>query len=355
VLVVLVLLAYSTRTFLVRPLVDWDSWAVWAAKARLLYADPSLAPAALRSGSYGPTPYPIGLPTLQALGFGAMGRFDGTLIGLQFILLAFGFVAALWSVTRNVARPWMVGLCSLVVFGSPQMLYQLLTHYADVPLGLFVGIGLASGGAWIASSTDEQWLLGCFAAFFGMAGITKNEGLLFALAGGVALLVASLAGRDRRRLGRASAATAVMLGIVLPWRIYCSAYALATPDYDLRHVVDVAYLTRHSGRVWPAAHELVQQLVDVGKWGYLAGAVLAALVVGALSRRRLVVSFAAVWLILAFGGLVVTYWISPRPLTSHLSNSSYRTIVSLLIGGAALIPLFVFPRSAPGARARWRP
>src|SRR5581483_12252006 len=136
--VTVVVLAYAARTFAVRPLIDWDSWAVWTAKARLLYTDAGAAPAALRSGNYGQTPYPIGLPTLEALGFGAMGRYDPTLIGVQFVLLAASYPLALWSLLRTRARPFVIALAALVVVAAPQILYQLLTHYADVPLGLFV-------------------------------------------------------------------------------------------------------------------------------------------------------------------------------------------------------------------------
>jgi hypothetical protein len=42
----------------------------------------------------------------------------------------------------------------------------------------------------------------------------------------------------------------------------------------------------------------------------------------------------------------VTYWISVLPTDHNLTNSSYRTIVSLLVGGASLVPLLVLPRGA---------
>jgi hypothetical protein len=42
----------------------------------------------------------------------------------------------------------------------------------------------------------------------------------------------------------------------------------------------------------------------------------------------------------------MTYWDSVLPVESHLTTTSYRTIVSLLTGGAAMVALFVFPRSA---------
>ena len=62
-----------------------------------------------------------------------------------------------------------------------------------------------------------------------------------------------------------------------------------------------------------------------------------------VARWRLLV-FTGTWLVLSGAGLLLTYWVSTLPLGSNLTNTSYRTIVSLLIGGAAVAPLFVFPR-----------
>jgi hypothetical protein len=346
--VTVVLLAYAARTFAVRPLVEWDSWAVWTAKARLLYDDPSIAAAALRSGNYGQTPYPLALPTLEALGFGAMGRYDATVVGVQLLLLAAGFPLALWSLLRRQVRTWVVLLAALAVIGAPQMLFQLLTHYADVPLGLFVGAGLAAGGAFVASRQGERWLLGCFAAFLGMAGLTKSEGFLFAVAGAAALLAGAGVSRDRRRLLDATWAVGALAAIVLPWRIYCAAYGLSTPDYDLSHVLDVPYLRAHADRVRPAAAELWHQLTLTDKWGLLVWVIGLALVCGAAGGRGRVTAFAAVWLVLAAGGLLLTYWVSTLPLSSHLTNTSYRTIVSLLVGGTSLVPLLAAPRVEDG-------
>jgi hypothetical protein len=349
-LVLAVLLVYAARTFATRPLIEWDSWVIWLAKARLLYADPSAAPAALRSGIYGQAPYPLGLPTLEALGFSSMGQYDGTVIGVQFLLLACAFPVALWSLLRARARLWMIALVTLATVAAPQVLYQLLTRYADVPLGLFVGLGVGAGAAWVVSQGNERWLLGCFAAFFGMAGLTKNEGLLFALAGCVALALATIAARDRRRIVEATMAIAALLAVILPWRVYCAVYGLSTPDYNLGHAADPAYLRAHADRVGPTVTELWRQLTNARAWGLLVWVILLALVVGLAAAQWRLLTFAGTWLVLAAGGLLVTYWISVLPVTSHLTNTSNRTIVSLLIGGAAMVPLFVFPRPVDDGR-----
>jgi len=337
-IVLAVLLVYAVRTFAVRPVLDRDAWAVWMAKARLLYDAPSLAPEALRSSGYGPSPYPLALPTMEALGFGAMGRFDGTVIGVQFLILAASFPLALWTLFRDRARAWMVLLVSLAVLFAPQMMFQLMTKYADVPLAVFVGLGLAAGGAWLVRR--ESWLLVCFAAFLGIAGITKSEGLLFAVAGVVAFVCAA------RFAAPALLASAGALVVMLPWRVYCSVHGLATADYDLTNAFRPSYLLAHDDRVGPVAGELGRQLMKTQSWGLLTWVVLMALLGGLLAARRLVVGYVTTWLVLAGGGLFVTYWISVLPTDHNLTNSSYRTIVSLLVGGASLVPLLVLPRGA---------
>ncbi len=340
-LLTLVVVAYAFRTLVVRPLVESDAWAIWTLKARLLYQDAGIAPAVLRSGRYGATPYPLGLPTLEALGFGAMGRYDGTLIGVQFGGLALGYVGAFWSLLARRARPLPIALALAAAVCAPQLLYQLLTHYADVPLGLFVGLGVAAAAAWTAEPDADGWLLACAVAFLAMSGLMKSEGLMFALAAAITLLVTQ-AGRDwRARLRRPVVAVATLGALLIPWRLYCAAYGLSTPDYDLRNVMNVSYLREHESRVGPVVRELWHQLVDTRSWGLLVAAVLVAIATGILGRRWRTTAFAVIWIALAFGGLVLVYWVSTLPTAYNLTNSSFRTIVSLLVGGISLVPLLL--------------
>jgi hypothetical protein len=345
--VALVLLGYSFGAFVVRPLVDFDSWAIWAVRARVLYQDAAAAPGALRSGRYGQAPYPLALPTLQALGFGAMGRFDGAVIGAQFAGLAVGFVAALWSLLERRARPIAIGLAVAAIVAAPQLLFQLLTHYADVPLGLFVGLGVAAAAAWTSRPDRDGWLLACAVAFLGMAGLTKSEGLMFAVAGALALLVAQIGPGWKARIRPALVAVAALAAILAPWQIYCAAYGLKTDGYSLANVVNIGYLRAQSHRVGPILRELWIQLEISKHWGFLVVAVALAIATGLVGRRWRATTFAVVWLGLGFAGLVLIYWVSTLPTSSNLTNSSFRTIVSLLVGGTALIPLLIAPTPQP--------
>ncbi len=147
----------------------------------------------------------------------------------------------------------------------------------------------------------------------------------------------------RSRLKPAFGAVAVLAGILIPWQIYCSAYGLSTSDYDLANVANVGYLRDHSYRLGPVVHELWPQLDTPDNWGYLVAAIGVGIATGIAGRHWRATAFAAVWLALATGGLVLVYWVSTLPTSSNLTNSSFRTIVSLLVGGTAVLPLLIAP------------
>ena len=275
-----------------------------------------------------------------------MGRFDGTLIGAQFIGLAVGFVAALWSLLDRHARPFAIALAGASVVAAPQILYQLLTHYADVPLGLFVGLGVAAAAAWSTRPEDDGWLLACAVAFLAMAGLLKSEGLMFAVAAAIALLIAQVGRGWRARIQKPLTAVGVLVLILIPWQVYCAAYGLHSSDYHLKNVASLAYLRAHADRLHPIVHELWYQLQNWHHWGFLVAAIGAGVLTGIAGRRWRSTAFATLWLVLASGGLILVYWISTLPTENNLTNSSFRTIVSLLIGGASLLPLLIAPLPA---------
>jgi hypothetical protein len=334
-----VLLGVSMRLQALNPPVVWDAWAMWELKAHVLYELPDVAPAVVREGDYGHPTYPLALPALYALGFRAMGRFDSVLIGLQLAFLLVGAVTWVWCVWRDRCSPVLVALVLTVLVSAPQLHVQLASKLADVPLGLFVGAGLVAFARWLADGGDERWPLASGALLLGCAGLMKNEGLMFAAAAGLALM-AGAAVEPRARLRDAAAALAAVAAIVLPWRVYTVAHELPATDYDLVDLLRPGVLAEQFDRVGPVVRELWTELTWSDHWGWIVAIALLAIVGAAAAGDGAIATFAAVWLGLAFGGLVATYWISSLPLEFGLSNTSRRTIVSLAIGAACLtIPL----------------
>lgn len=332
-----VFLGHAARTFAVRPLLEWDGWAIWAMKARALWEFGGADSPVFTSADYAPLhlDYPLLFPSLEATAFRVMGGFDGTLVHVQLIALAFGFAAALWGLHYGRVPGEILGLSILALMAAPPVLILLSWNEADIPLAFFVALGAAALGRWLVE--DETWALAFGGLFLGAAALTKNEGLLFAVAAFVAL-AAALLFQGRARLVPAGVAAFAVALIVLPWQVFTSVHGLRNTDYDLGNLFDFSYLSAHSERVEPAAAELWSQ-IGLERWGYVVPMVFVALAAALLARRFALVAFAAVWLGLSYVGLLLVYWISELELTGHLLFSADRTVASLVIGGGALAPL----------------
>lgn len=327
-----VILAHAARAFAVKPLVEFDGWAIWATRAQGLYDFGGAATALFANAGYPKLEYPLLLPSLQAIDARALGHFDGTLLHLQLLGLAVAFAAGYWTLLRPHAPPLVVAATLAAILAAPAVPGQLSTNYADIPLALFLALGVAALGAWLAA--DEPGLLAAAAILLAAGALTKNEGELFALAAYVSLAVVA---RGRRRA--VAGAAAATLALVLPWRIWLGVHGITTSDYSLGDAASPSYLSGHAGRVGAAAGELLRQAFDTGRFGLLAPLALVALAAAVMLGRRRQAAFAALWTALSFGGLVVVYWISRNPVTDHLYNSSYRTVASIVVGAAALAPL----------------
>ena len=326
-----VLLLHAWRTYAIRPLLEWDGWAIWGTRARALYEFGGATGPVFTTEPYLPLQHPLLLPTLEAINHRALGLYEPTTVRVQLAVLAIGFLLAFVGLLRDRVPAFLVGLVALAVLAAEPVLRQLSTNLADVPLALFVALGLIGLGRWLTSG--ETWPLAAAVVFLGAAALTKSEGLFFTLAALLAL--APVAWRRWRPLAIAAGAIAA---IVLPWRLFVSLRDLPLVEYEFSNALSPAYLAEHSDRVGPAVRGLGGEILS-GEWGLLVPVFLVALAAAATARRWALVAFAASWAALAFAGLVLVYWISVIPIELALVWSGDRTIVTVVVGAASLAAL----------------
>jgi hypothetical protein len=331
----------AARLLAVKPLLESDGWVIWATRARTLFEYGHPVAPVFTDSSFPALQYPLLLPGLEALAFRFMGEFDGTLVHLQLLGLAIAFVGGSWVLRREQAPPVLLAATLLAVVTAPAYVFQLETNFADIPVAMLIGLGLASLAAWLR--TGATGLLPAAALFLGAGALTKNEGELFAL---VAYLVAFADARARQRRPLAWAALATLL-IELPWRIWTQVHGLRPADYALSNLFDPGYLNDHRDRVGPSAQELLAQIVRVESWSYVLALVVVGFAGGLVLRRWRAVLFGVGWAVVSFLGLLAIYWISINPIANHLYNTSDRTIDTLMIGTAMLVPVLLAPEREP--------
>ncbi len=322
-----------------RPLLEFDGWAIWGMKARALYQLGGTNNPVFTSDAYPPLQHPLLYPSLEAIGFRAMGAFDPALFHVQLVLLAAAFSFALLDLLAPRVPLLLGGLVTLALVSATGTIEQLSSALADVPLAFFMVLGVVALTRWL--DTGETPVLACAALFLGAGALTKSEGALFALAAAIALL-GTLAVWDRARLARAGLALAAVLAVLVPWRVFIAAHHLPNPEYSLGNAADPGYLSDHADRVGPAASGLADRIAS-GRFGFLLVLILLGLASALLSRRYREVVFAGAWLALSFLGLVLVYWISNVPVDLTLIWSGDRTVTAIVLGGAALAPLLAAP------------
>ncbi len=336
----LLLFVPAARLFAVKPLRESDGWWIWGLRARALYDFGHPVAPVFTDPLYAALQHPLLLPAIEAVDFRFMGAFDGTTVHLQLLAFAVGFVGGAWTLLRTTSRPLLLASTLLALICVPTFFHQLETNYADVPLAMFTALGIAALASWLR--TGGEGLLPAAALFLAATLLTKNEGETFALAA----LVAALCVSRRAQVKPLLLTGAAILLADLPWRIWLQVNHVKIAEYSLSNLFSPSYLSDHSDRVRPAATELWTQIWTVSSWSYLVRLILFAFVAALVLRRFRQALFGMAWLLLSFAGLVAIYWISTNPLSSHLANSSDRTIDSLVLAGGLLVPVLL-GRSGP--------
>lgn len=319
----------------VKPVLETDGWWIWGTRARALYDFGHPFAPVFTSQQYPALQHPLLLPALEALESHAIGRWDGTLVHLQLLGFVVAFVGGAWTLLRREAHPVLVGAVLLATVTAPSVLTQLETNDADIPVAAFIALGVLCLGLWLRGAGSDRLALA--ALFLAAGALTKNEGEMFALAAVVA--TALVAGRSRLR--PLAYAAGAIVAADLPWRAWIAIHHVKISEYSMSDLLDPHYLSSHWNRVGPSASELLTQIFSGSAWSYLVWMALAGVAGALLAGRFRSAAFAIGFVVLGFGGLVAIYWISTNPIAYHLTNSSNRTIDSLVLSAAALVPLLL--------------
>ncbi len=177
---------------------QWDAWMNWDMRARMFYRGGGAWQAAFSATFPWSHPdYPVLVPTLVARTW-LYARTE-TLLGPALVAGTFTFatVAALATSLAALRGRSQGLLAGMLLLSTPFFILHGTALYADVPLGFFflaAMIGLALDGRHGTTTSRFAALAGVAA---GLAMWTKNEGTLFTVAVGLALVVSGAWGKKR--------------------------------------------------------------------------------------------------------------------------------------------------------------
>lgn len=332
---------------------EWDAWAIWNMRARFLFrGQEHWADAFSPILAWSHPDYPLLVPSAVARLWTYGGHESHWAPVLVDFLFSYGAVGLLVS-TVWLLRGRMQGmLAGVVLLATAAFTGHGASQYADVPLayGFLAAVALVSLA--IASApramTSFLALAGTMAGF---AAWTKNEGLLFLMAFGMAVAVLTLVTPSLRTVKTHLAALLAGLMVVLPFIAYFKV-ALAPPNdlmspaggpSTLAKLLDPA---RH--RLILAAYESQFKTFGQGAPGILIGL----LVLAGLHRDPktfrvvLVPVLTLVFLLVGYYGV---YLITPHDVAWHLATSLGRLVIQ--VWPLAVLATFLSLRLQPPSEA----
>lgn len=179
-----ILLAISIGAFIhqsyLNPHGGWDAWTIWNMHARFISAGPQgwenlLSPYI----SWSHPDYPLLIPGIIARNWGFIGsRIPMIPITIAFVF-TFGTVGLLVAAVRFLKGRYISALAGIALLGTAAFVQLGANQYADIPLGFFILSTLMLSLLYERFKPGNKGMLILAGLSAGLAGWTKNEGLLF--------------------------------------------------------------------------------------------------------------------------------------------------------------------------------
>lgn len=221
-------LFFLTYESLLLPVHTWDDMTHWSSGAKFIFHEQgfSLNPSDeyyFAKGYFKNPWYPLNVTLTQVWVSLCMNEAHEVYLKVWNLIYFAGIIGVLFFSTKNETTLVTASLVSFFVASTPLLSYHALTAYADLPLGYYALGALVcfkkymdrAGNDHSGGDTGTLVLAGAFAA---LTIWTKAEGILFAIAFSLALILFFLQGRIplRRMIGYLIPVTVV----ALPWYVF---------------------------------------------------------------------------------------------------------------------------------------
>jgi len=321
------------------PLYEWDAYAIWGLKAKVIAAK-GIVPRPTYftdvSLSYSHLDYPLMVPFLMAGVHGLLGRVDDQLAKLALPLLYFGLGCLVFAFSkRRLPNPLAFAVTALVM-GAPVTLRWAGSGNADLPLAAFYTASVILLLEW-TEKPDWRTCAAC-GMMSGFAAFTKNEGLALGAANCVIVLLVPIWSADRKRaLAGAGACIGVFLILILPWTVWSSDIPRTHENY-LAHLT-FGNIAGNASRIPIILTEFVRQTVSVWRYGLLWLILVASAIAGWRSFRDRPTVAAWSLLLLHLGLYALIFLITPWDVQEQFKASLDRLTLHVVPLAGLLIAM----------------
>jgi hypothetical protein len=334
---------------LMYPTIEWDAFAIWQLKAKVLaiYAlHPRPAYFSNLSLSYSHLRYPLLVPMVSAGMHAMTGRFDDCAKTIALLLYP-GMCLAVFAVVRRInGTSAAFGATALLAVTQPILRYGG-SGTAEMGITAFYAASLVCMVRW-RETRERNWMI-LAALFSAWMAWTKNEGLALAAVNAIVIAVSGPRAKRRNALASAAVFAAIVAVIYLPWIIF--SWGLPRTDEDYAGRLASLQLLTNSRRLGQVFIGYGKEFLRWRDWGLFWGIVV---LLSLTERRRFknpLVAMIGILLILHILAYVPPFVVTNWKLDELLSVTTDRLLMHVAPAGAILIGL-LWPSWAGGAIQR---
>lgn len=234
----------------------WDSWAFWAFKAKIFFHHRIIPLELFQQFKtvWGNWDYPHHVPLMETWTLLWLGYWNDQLPRMLFPLFYIGIsVICLYLLRRYIPlKNALAGACFIVSFPALQI-WTMGTISEPVLLFYYIG-SFALLYRWMHEGDGRLLVLS--ALFIGLAGWTKNEGLMLIMCNTAVLLVFLIKEKGVKAIANRAVWLYLIppLAIIIPWNIY-------------KKIAEIEHYLFHSGYL--QSEKIPVYLVKIGKIGHL--------------------------------------------------------------------------------------
>ncbi len=355
--VFLVSLASTASYLLRRKQGDWDAWMMYNRAARFIYRDQAnwLESFSPKMDPIFHADYPLLLAMNIASGWDALGSDTPHVPMVESALFAVACAGLIVSALASIKSVGQAALGLILLWGIPDFVNEGAREMADVPLAFLI---LATAILIYLFAIQRKPALVVLAGFTaGLAAWTKNEGAVFVIGTGIALVVAFFRCQPWRVILWYVIGLAFPFAIVLYFKLFLAPPSDVLSNGLARSIQQVLDISRHA--------EILgffrDQFFGFGAWGILglsAGIIPVLLIYYLVLHARITEEHRPAFLagitmlIVQTVGYYGIYLITPYNLTWHLTYSVTRIflhvfpMITFLILCASRTPESIFGSNA---------
>jgi len=268
---------------LVYPTIEWDAFAIWQLKSKVLASEPLWPKPAYFSNialSFSHLRYPVLVPMISAGVHVMVGRLDDELEKTPFLLLYLGLGAAIYAAIQSRRGTMAAVSATALLLTTPLMLQHAASGTAEMALTTFY----AGSIIFILRWQERQQLRDLLAAslFSALLTWTKQEGYALAAINVLALVLLTPQPLRPRHLLATLASALLIAALALPWIWY--VHPLPHTDENYSDRLRVGLMLAHLRGLPLVLGSMLATAVRPDQWGIFWFLLPAAAI---LERRRL--------------------------------------------------------------------